>query len=132
MNVETFSPAQTTIGKSSRSRCSTKQAFLKIAQKLTDITVLKSSFNKNKAYNSTDSSTSAFLWISQNFWKRRLFLCGLYLKKIFFFWKFISRQLLVLKTQKCSLYCFFYICNTFISNARLKLAKGQGNGKQHS
>ena len=27
--------------------------------------------------------------------------------------------------------CFFYIDNTFISNARLKLAKNQANAKQH-
>ena len=28
-------------------------------------------------------------------------------------------------------FCFFFICKTFISNARLKLAKNQPNAKQH-
>ena len=33
--------------------------------------------------------------------------------------------------QYASLHAFFFISNTFISNAKLKLAKNQANAKQH-
>ena len=51
LNVDTFSAAHATMAKIRCCRCSAKQTFLKIVQKLIDISVMKCSFNNVKAYN---------------------------------------------------------------------------------